>query len=134
MLLPGVIWCQIGNIVVTSAASFQPGVPAKGSIGTIFCTGLTVTGVVSAPSAPLPFSLSGVAVTMGGAAAPLFAVTDLDGYQQINFQVPLEAKSSPDGTMQVVVGQNGRQGSATADKPIRPGDFFRIGSTPFGAF
>ena len=55
------------------------GLPAAGSIGTIFCTGLSVKGVVSAAGLPLPNSLAGTTVTIGGAAAPLFAVADLGG-------------------------------------------------------
>jgi len=75
----------IQNIVVTSGASFQIGLPHVGSIGTIFCTGLIVKGVIPATTVPLPFTLAGVTVTVGGARAPLFAVAALSGYQQINF-------------------------------------------------
>src|SRR5208283_3642887 len=100
--------------------SFQLGMPAKGSIGTIFCTGLKISGVVAATSAPLPTALAGVTVTVGGVAAPLFAVADLGGYQQINFQVPTDP-----GGAQVVVSQNSAQGSATAtNNSNAPGDFF----------
>src|ERR1035437_11089216 len=58
VLLPWMAWCQIGNIVVTNAARFRTGIPAPGSIGTIFCTGLVVTGIVSASGVPLPFNRS----------------------------------------------------------------------------
>ncbi|MGA3097754.1 MAG: hypothetical protein ABSF25_14975 [Bryobacteraceae bacterium] len=134
---------QIGSIVVTSGASFQPGMPAKGSIGTIFCSGLSIPGVVSATSLPLPMSLAGVTVTVGGAAAPLFAVADLGAFQQINFQVPLEAVFDLyDGNTEVAVAQSGAQGSATATfysttgtySYVKPGDFFRIGGTQYGIF
>lgn len=134
LLLPAAARCQIGNIVVTSAASFQPGLPASGSIGTIFCTGLVVSGTVIAPGVPLPLSLAGVTVTVGSAGAPIFAVAGLGGYEQINFQVPLEAKFNPDGTVQVVVGQNGGQGSVVVSQPVQAGDFFRIAGTQFGVF
>lgn len=77
-LLPALLSAQISHIVVTDGASFEAGLlPAPGSIGTIFCTGLSVTGVVSAPGTPLPQTLAGVTVTVGGAQAPLFAVADL---------------------------------------------------------
>src|ERR1035437_1972294 len=69
VLLPWMAWCQIGNITVTSAASFQPGVPPAGSIGTIFYTGLAVKGVVGAAGVPLPRTLAGVTVSIGGAPA-----------------------------------------------------------------
>jgi len=99
---------------VTSAASFHIGLPARGSIGTIFCTGLIVKGVIPATTVPLPFTLGGVTVTVGGARAPLFAVAALSGYQQINFEVPQETQIASDGTAQVVVQQNGVQGAAMA--------------------
>ena len=138
ILLPAAMRGQIGNIVVTNAASFRAGVPPPDSIGTIFCTGLAVKGVVTATGVPLPFSLGGVTVTIGGARAPLFAVADLGGYQQINFQVPLEAQFNTllqPSTTQVVVSQDGAQGSATAaTDPTTPGEFFRIGGTQYGVF
>jgi uncharacterized protein (TIGR03437 family) len=130
VLLHWTAWSQIGNIVVTSGASFQPGIPPALSVGTIFCTGVTVTGVVAAASTPLQTVLAGVTVTVGGVAAPLFAVADVGGYQQINFQVPVYT-----GAAQVVVSQNGSQGSATAtNDPDAPGDFFQIGGTQLGVF
>lgn len=135
-LLPVIASGQIGNIVVTSGASFQPGLPPRGSIGTIFCTGLKVTGIVGATGTPLPTSLAGVTVTVGGVAAPLFAVADLGGYQQINFQVPIAITGSlaVEGA-QLVVSQNGAQGSALVkDVPGSPGDFFQVPGTQFGIF
>lgn len=93
----------IQNIVVTSAASFQIGLPARGSVGTMFCTGLSIQGVTGAKTVPLPLSLSDVTVTVGGAVAPLFAVAALNGYQQINFEVPQEATIDNDGSAQIIV-------------------------------
>jgi uncharacterized protein (TIGR03437 family) len=115
--------------VVTSGASFQSGLPANGSIGTIFCTGLSLQDVVIATSLPLPTSLAGVTVTVGGAVAPLFAVANLGAFQQINFQVPLDAASG-----YVTVSQNGFQASVTALALNIVGDFFRIGGTSYGVF
>ena len=124
----------IQNVVVTSGASFQVGLPAKGSIGTIFCTGLSVQGIVTAPAVPLPFTLAGVTVTVGGAPAPLFAVAALTGYQQINFEVPQEAQISSNGTWQVVVQQNGGQSPSITEMSSTPGDFFLIPGTRYGIF
>jgi uncharacterized protein (TIGR03437 family) len=140
IMAPVAIWAQIGNIVVTNAASFRAGVPQPGSIGTIFCTGLSVIGTVAATSVPLPFDLAGVTVSIGGAQTPLFAVADLGGYQQINFEVPLEAQFTAGyyslevaGSTQVVVSQNGVQGSATAAvDTATPGEFFQLGG--YGIF
>jgi uncharacterized protein (TIGR03437 family) len=130
----------IQNVVVTSAASFQVGLPPAGSIGAIFCTGLQVQGIVTAQGTPLPMSLAGVTVTVGGAPAPLFAVADDGGYQQINFQVPQGAVfnivNGANGFVNAattIVTQNGNQGSAQAPISTSPGDFFVL-SGGFGAF
>ncbi len=127
---------QIGNIVVTSAASFQAGMPPPGSIGTVFCTGLAVNRLVTSTMIPLPLELAGVTVTVGGVPAPLFAVADLGGYQQINFQVPLKADFRSDGSVDVAVVQGGTQAVATAkyNYYLQPGAFFRIGGTRYGVF
>lgn len=122
------------SIVITSAASFQPGLPPKGSIGTAFCTGLQMQGVVSAVGYPLPRTLSGISITVGGALAPIFSVAEGAGYQQINFQVPQEAMlNQQDGTWTVAVVQNGSRITAQVATVQSPGDFFRIASS-FGAF
>jgi uncharacterized protein (TIGR03437 family) len=123
------------NIVVTSAAGFQLGIPARGSIGTIFCTGLRLSGTTQAQGTPLPWSLAGVSVTVGGAPAPLFSVSDLGGYQQINFQVPQEAVM--DGAPAITVTQNGGTGTAMLQNyPLSssPGEFFTLPNSPYGAF
>ncbi len=128
---------QIGNIVVTNAASFEVGMPDRGSLGTIFCTGLVVDSVVRADHLPLPKTLAGVTVTVGGASAPLLVVASLGGYQQINFQAPEATVGNPDATVPVVVTQNGISGSALAPfSPIFPGAFFRIfkDGNPYGIF
>ena len=53
-------WAQIGNIVVTDAATFQRGVPWPGSIASLFCTGLTgIDGIVASDRYPLPLELAG---------------------------------------------------------------------------
>jgi hypothetical protein len=95
---------------------------------------------VTAPGVPLPFSLAGVAVTVSGVPAPLLAVADLGGFQQINFQVPPKAELYKGGGdyLVITVSQGGLQGTA---KPTLSGlpafsgfDFFRLGRTQFGAF
>src|SRR5262245_49751165 len=56
----GLVRAQIGNIVVTEAASFQTGWPWPGSIASVFCTGLTgISGIVTAGNYPLPLELGG---------------------------------------------------------------------------
>ncbi|MDQ2947595.1 MAG: hypothetical protein M3Y27_16965, partial [Acidobacteriota bacterium] len=110
------------------------GLPTPGSIGTIFCIGLKIDGVVSPSTLPLPLSLAGITVTVAGVGAPLFAVADLHGYQQINFQVPVEG--TLDGApAEVVVSQNGSRGSTTvAYDGSTPGAFFTQNGTQFGIF
>ncbi|MCC6585886.1 MAG: hypothetical protein IT168_04130 [Bryobacterales bacterium] len=133
---PVIVSAQIGNIAVTSGASLLPGLPPKGSIAAIFCTGISLSGSVSASGNPLPATLAGVTVTIGGVAAPLFAVADLGPYQQINLQVPIDvpASQATEGA-QIVISQNGAQGSTKAKNvPGSPGDFFRIANTQFGVF
>jgi uncharacterized protein (TIGR03437 family) len=126
---------QIGNVVVTSGASFESGLPSKGSIASVFCTGLVgVQGVVQATTLPLPTQLAGVRVRVGGALAPLFAVAALAGYQQINIQVPQEAAFG-DQDAEVAVEQDAQR--AVVRVPLRlssPGDFFRWPGTNFGIF
>lgn len=87
---------QIRVLAVTSSAGFVRGMPGPGSLATIFCTGLTgINGTLSAQELPLPRTIAGVRVTFSGLEAidaPLLAVADLGGYQQINLQVPWEAR------------------------------------------
>jgi uncharacterized protein (TIGR03437 family) len=133
VLAPASVRGQIGNIVVVSGASFQPGMPSVGGIGTIFCTGLTISGVVTAQGTPLPYTLAGVSVTINFEPAPLFAVADLGGYQQINFEVPHGATSS--GPYGVLVAQGGAQSPLTAvSGASATGEFFRIEGTQLGVF
>ena len=125
--LAGVAPAQVANIAVTSGASFEPGVPPRGSLASIFCTGLDVSQIAVADRDryPLPLTLAGVEVRIGGASAPLFAVAPLGGYQQINLQVPQEAQfGGPD--VEVEVSQQGRRGTVRAPVALSsPRDFFR---------
>lgn len=120
------------NIVATSAASFQVGLPPSGSIGAIFCTGLQLQGIVAAQMLPLPTTLAGISVTVGGAPAPILAVADDGGYEQINFQVPQGIVATQNSTI-IVVTQNGNHGSAQVPISTSPGDFFLL-SGGLGAF
>lgn len=131
--LGGVCYAQSApGIVVTSAASFQQGLPAKGSLASAFCSGLQVQGAISAATIPLPFTLGGISVTVGGAPAPILSVADDGGYQQINFEVPQEAVAGSDGTWTVTASQNGTQLSAQVASSQSPGEFFMVRN--LGAF
>jgi uncharacterized protein (TIGR03437 family) len=89
---------------VTNAASFVTGL-APGSISTIFGTGFTTAGIQTATSFPLPTEIGGVSVIVDGTAAPLLAVANVNGIQQINFVAPwfLAPSGSPPTTNVTVV-------------------------------
>lgn len=120
---------------VTNGASFAAGSVVPGSIATIFGTNLTgSTGIHLASSLPLPSSLEDVQVRVNGTAAPLFAVDNVNGQQQINFQVPWEVSGTGQTTLQVV--NNGSVGSAlqTPVLAAQPGIFsYSQGGQTFGA-
>jgi uncharacterized protein (TIGR03437 family) len=117
---------QIRNIVVTSAASFEPGLPSPGSIASLFCIGLDgIPSLTSASTYPLPRDLAGVRVLVSGIPAPLYAVAALDGYQQVNFQVPLDAAGGDPAA--VVVERGSLRGIQTViTLSESPGEFFLL--------
>jgi uncharacterized protein (TIGR03437 family) len=117
---------QIQLLAVTDAATFTPGLPFAGSLATVFCTGLTgISGVQSATSYPLPDQISGVSVTIDGTSAPLLAVANQGGYQQINIQVPsLPGISGLFGSQTIEVMQSGQSGSLHFQWPSTWGVFF----------
>ncbi len=76
---------------VVDAASFAPGLVA-GSAATIFAFGvLDSDDVVAAGRTPLPLELAGVSVTIANRPAPLYAVANRRGLEQVNVQTPWEA-------------------------------------------
>jgi uncharacterized protein (TIGR03437 family) len=83
----------LGQAAVVNAANFSTGA-TPGSIGTIFGTGLTrgVKGVIQAATTRLPFSIQGTSVLVNGIPAPIFAIANINGQEQINFQVPWEVQ------------------------------------------
>jgi uncharacterized protein (TIGR03437 family) len=132
---------QIANIVVTSAADYSVGLPTGGAAASLFCTGLDVQGTVAAAGAPLPYTLAGVQVSVGGSSAPLYAVASLGSYQQINFEVPAQvATQANSGTVAVVVTQGTGSGLAAVNLTAEPaGQFFQLpaaiaGGTNVGVF
>ena len=136
---------QISNGGVVNAASFTPRV-APGSLISVFGTDLA-TERASAQAIPLPKSLAGTSVTIGGKEAPLVFVSPT----QINAQVPYELNegstatvvvkvngvSSPERTVQVVkaapgifqfgekraVVQNADASVNTAENPAEAGSY-----------
>jgi uncharacterized protein (TIGR03437 family) len=102
---------------VVDAASFASGI-SPGSIASLFGVRLsTITGVAAAQSFPLPLQLQGTSVRVNGTPAPLLAVANVAGSEQINFQVPFEIAAP--GDAQIVVSSGGRD-SVPVDVPVLP--------------
>jgi uncharacterized protein (TIGR03437 family) len=88
---------------VTNAASFAAGFVAPGEIATLFGNSLTsATGINLTSSLPLPTEFLDVAVHVNGSPVPLFAIDNVNGQQQINFQVPWEVANQTTATIEVL--------------------------------
>ncbi len=105
---------------VVNAASYQRGI-APGALATIFGSHLSGVSGVMLPGGATTFQ--GVSVTVAGVQAPLFAIANVNGQEQINFQVPA-GLASP-GTVQVEVNNNSATGSISGVpiNPVQPGIF-----------
>jgi uncharacterized protein (TIGR03437 family) len=108
---------------VTNAASFVSGMVA-GSFATAFAAGVRdATGSLVAPQLPLPQSLGGVTVTVAGVGAPVYAVSNVGGAEQVTFQVPWSVAGR--NSAAVVIARDGNA-SASVDVPVlasQPGVF-----------
>jgi uncharacterized protein (TIGR03437 family) len=101
---------------VVNGASFAAGGIVPGEIATLFGSNLTSsTGINLTSGLPLLTTFLDVSVMVNGKAAPLFAVDNVNGQQQINFQVPWEVASGP--TANIFVTNNGTP-SATLSVPV----------------
>jgi uncharacterized protein (TIGR03437 family) len=90
---------------VVNPASYAPGI-VPGSFAAAFAMGVMDTaGILGADRLPLSTSLGGVSVTVDGIAAPVLAVANTGGVEQVNFQVPFEAEGRPAAS--VVVSRDG---------------------------
>ncbi len=108
---------------VVNAASFAGGL-TPGSLATVFASGVKdQEGITSASGVPLPASVDGVSITVGGIAAPIHAVANVKGQEQVNFQAPFEIRGRT--TADVVVTRDGAASAAAtvtvAD--LQPGVF-----------
>src|SRR5262249_45752711 len=73
---------------VVSSAGFKRYI-VPGGLVSIFGTGLTsAQGIVASPEFPLPTTLEGTSVSMIGQPAPILAVANVNGQEQVNVQVP----------------------------------------------
>ncbi len=115
---------QVTALGFVNAASFRQGwVP--GSAGSIFGVGLTegVDGEVLPQVFPFPTILRGVRVRINGIEAPILALANVNGQEQINVQVPF-GLTAP-GTATVRIENNGAE-STIAGVPllaVQPGIF-----------
>ncbi len=103
---------------VTNAATFRSSGLVAGSFATLFPNGaVDVPGIVGATSFPLPQTLSGVSVSVGGRPAPLHSIAYVSGIEQINFQVPFEVAGQ---SQAAVVVRRGTTTSASVTVPVVP--------------
>ena len=93
-----------------NGASFIGGGIVPGEISTIYGSNITgSSGINLTSSLPLPTQFLNDSVIINGLPVPLFAVDNVNGQQQFNFQVPWEV---PVGSAAyVVVSNNGTTGS-----------------------
>ncbi len=120
---------------VVNGASFVGGGVVPGEIATAFGTNLTSsTGINLTSSLPLPTTFLTDELMVNNKAVALFAVDNVNGQQQINFQVPWEVASGPNAT--IAVSNNGTAG-ASISVPVlaaQPGIFnYSAGGNTFGA-
>jgi uncharacterized protein (TIGR03437 family) len=100
---------------VTNAASFAGGLVA-GSLATVFAAGVRdAAGVSVANQVPLPGSIGGVSVTVAGIAAPVYAIANVNGQEQVTFQVPWAIAGRT--AAPVIVTRDGNA-SAPVDVPV----------------
>jgi uncharacterized protein (TIGR03437 family) len=107
----------------TNAASFVSG-GSPGAFATLFGQHLTrnLNGILQSSTVPLPGSLAGTTVTVGGKTAPIFNVVNINGSEQISFQIPVDVMA---GAAVPVVLNNG-SGSVTIHPDltaVQPGIF-----------
>jgi uncharacterized protein (TIGR03437 family) len=101
---------------VVNGASFANGGVVPGEIATLFGSNLTSsTGINLTSGLPLLTNFLNVSVVVNGKAAPLFAVDNVNGQQQINFQVPWEVANGSNANIAVM---NNGATSATIAVPV----------------
>ena len=100
---------------VVNAASFAAGMVA-GSLATVFAAGVRDDeGSLIAPQVPLPGELGGVSVSVAGIVAPVYSISNLNGQEQMSFQVPFGVAGR--STAPLVVTRSG-QASPSVDVPV----------------
>jgi uncharacterized protein (TIGR03437 family) len=87
-----------------------------GSLVTAFAAGVRdAPGSLVADRVPLPFTLGGVSVTVGGTPAAIYSLSNVNGQEQVSFLVPAEIAGRTSAT--VIVTRDG-QASTGVDVPV----------------
>jgi uncharacterized protein (TIGR03437 family) len=98
---------------IVNGASFAKGGIVPGEIATLFGSNLTSSAGINLTSGlPLVTTFLNVSVMVNDKAVPLFAVDDVNGQEQINFQVPWEVASGPNAS--IAVTNNGTTSAAVS--------------------
>jgi uncharacterized protein (TIGR03437 family) len=118
-----------------NGASFVGGGVVAGEIATLFGSNLTSsTGINLTSGLPLPNTFLTDSLMVNTNPAALFAVDNVSGQQQINFQVPWEVASGPMANITI---ENNNATSASLAVPVlaaQPGIFnYSAGGDTFGA-
>jgi uncharacterized protein (TIGR03437 family) len=114
------------NLAFSNGASFKANWISPGSVATITCTGLApgIQGsVLSNEFGPLALQVAGVTVQFDGHYAPIYSVSNINGHESVNVQVPFEVTP---GTVPVVINVNGGTnppGLTAVISPAAPGIF-----------
>ncbi|HUS06335.1 MAG TPA: Ig-like domain-containing protein [Bryobacteraceae bacterium] len=116
---------RISNSRIVNAAGFQTGI-APGTIAAILGTGISngISGIVTPPDfiGPLPTRLAGVEVLFNGISAPIYSVSNVNGQEEINVQVPFEVQPGT-ATIEIRTGATSQTLSNVTVQPLAPGVF-----------
>jgi uncharacterized protein (TIGR03437 family) len=109
---------------VVNSASYAVGASA-GELATVFGQHLSVNvNGVSAPSGfPVPTNFDNVTIMVNGVAAPIFAVVNAGGSEQINFQVPWQAAGLASAPMTISNGVSTSPSQTVTLMQAQPGVF-----------
>ena len=96
---------------IVNAASGAAGL-ADGGLVSLYGSNIlpNFTGIAGASSLPLPSVINGVSITIAGRPVPILAVANVNGNQQINFQVPF-GLAGPSWNLPLIVTSGGVQSS-----------------------
>ena len=121
-----------------NAASYAPGLTPCG-LAIVTGAGLApaVTGVLTGPTfGPLGFSLGPISsLTIGGVPAPISAVSNENGVQQVNFQTPCEVPAGLPATVVITINNIPNTITGVPVLVSQPGIFTYAGPNgkPYGA-